>query len=68
MEISARNQVPGRIVSVRKGTIMAEVEVHVEASAMTAAITRSSVERLDLKEGDAIVVIVKATELMIGKA
>jgi molybdopterin-binding protein len=67
MNISARNQVPGRVKAVRTGTIMAEVEVEVAASDLTAVITKSSVERLGLKEGDSVVVIVKSTEVLIAK-
>ncbi len=67
MEISARNQIPGRVKAVRNGTIMAEVEVEVSASDLTAVITKSSVERLGLKEGDNVVVIVKSTEVLIAK-
>jgi len=67
MEISARNQVPGRVKAVRTGSIMAEVEVEVAASDLTAVITKASVERLGLKEGDSVVVIVKSTEVLIAK-
>ena len=46
---------------------MAEVEVTVEAATIAAAITASSVDRLQLKTGDDVTVIIKATEVMIGK-
>jgi molybdopterin-binding protein len=42
MKISARNQIKGRIKTVRTGTIMAEVEVAIEAADLTALITRGS--------------------------
>lgn len=67
MEISARNQITGRVKAVRTGAIMAEVEVEVQASDLTAVITKASVERLGLKAGDSVVVIVKSTEVLIGK-
>jgi len=67
MQISARNQLPGRVVSTKLGNIMAEVVVEVDASTIVAAITRSSVEGLDIKAGDTVRVIVKATEVMIAK-
>ncbi|MGA8327157.1 MAG: TOBE domain-containing protein [Candidatus Cybelea sp.] len=67
MEISARNQIRGRVTAVSTGAVMAEVEVEVEPAKVTAAITTSSVKRLGLKAGDEVVVIVKATEVMIGK-
>jgi molybdopterin-binding protein len=67
MEISARNQLKGQVVRVRSGAVMAEVEVKIKASKVVAAITDSSVKRLKLKAGDRVTVIVKATEVLIGK-
>lgn len=67
MELSARNQLRCTVKSIKAGTIMAEVELDLGGQTITAAITRSSVERLKLKTGDAVAAIVKATEVMIGK-
>ena len=67
MELSARNQLRGRVASVRSGNIMAEVEVTIEPSTMLAVITKSSVERLGLREGDDVTLIIKSTEVMVGK-
>jgi len=46
---------------------MAEVEVKVKPSKVVAAITDRSVKRLKLKAGDKVTVIIKATEVLIGK-
>ena len=67
MPLSARNQLKGKVTRVKSGTIMAEVEVQVEAGSVVAAITEGSRGRLDLKEGDEVEVIIKATEVMISK-
>ena len=67
MELSTRNQLKGTVKSVKTGTIMAEVVVDVSGQDVVAAITRGSVEQLGLAEGDEVVVLVKATEVMIGK-
>lgn len=67
MEISARNQLRGRVTAVLSGEVMATVEVEIAASTITAAITAGSVERLGLKKGDDVIAIIKATEVMIGK-
>jgi molybdopterin-binding protein len=67
MEISARNQIRGRVKAVSTGAVMAEVEVETEPATVAAAITAASVQRLELKVGDSVVVIIKATEVMIGK-
>jgi molybdopterin-binding protein len=65
MELSARNQLTGTVQNVKSGTVMAEISVSVDAGQITAAITDSSRERLGLKDGDQVSVIIKATEVMI---
>ncbi len=67
MQLSARNQLKGQIVRVKSGAVMAEVEVTVKAGKVVAAITDGSVRRLKLKAGDKVTVIIKATEVLIGK-
>jgi molybdate transport system regulatory protein len=67
MQISARNQLPGTIKETKSGAVMAEVTVDVEAGKIVAAITRGSMEALGLKAGDKVTVIIKATEVIIGK-
>ena len=67
MELSARNQLKGAVKSVELGTIMAEVVVDIGGQDVTAAITRHSVERLNLSQGDPVTVIIKSTEVLIGK-
>jgi molybdopterin-binding protein len=67
MEISARNQLKGQVVRVKSGAVMAEVEVKIKPGKVIAAITDGSVKRLKLKAGDKVTVIIKATEVLIGK-
>jgi molybdopterin-binding protein len=67
MELSARNQLEGKVKSLSIGTIMAEVTVDVGGHDIVAAITRSSVERLALAEGDDVTVVIKATEVMLAR-
>ena len=65
MQISARNQLKGTVRSVKLGTIMSEVLVEVGDQQIVAAITRGSAESLGLQEGSEVMVITKATEVMI---
>lgn len=65
--LSARNQWKGKVKSVKVGAIMAEVVVDVNGIEVVAAITRSSVESLDIKVGDEVAAVIKATEVMIAK-
>lgn len=67
MEISARNQLPGRVTKIALGGVMAEVTIAVDGGhEIVAAVTRASVERLGLAEGSRVVAIIKATEVLIG--
>jgi molybdopterin-binding protein len=67
MQLSARNQLKGQVVRTKSGSVMAEVEVKVRAGKVVAAITEASLKRLKLKAGDRVTVIIKSTELLIGK-
>jgi len=67
MTLSARNQLPGTVKSVVLGSVMAEVIVDVAGHEVAAAVTRHSVERLDVRAGDSVKVVIKATEVMIDK-
>jgi molybdopterin-binding protein len=67
MAISARNQLTGKVVSVKLGTVMSEVVVDVGGQEMVAAITRASAESLGLKKGNRVTVVVKSTDVMIAK-
>ena len=67
MELSARNQLKGKVKSVKLGTVMAEVVIEVAGQEVVSEITRASAERLKLATGDAVTVIIKSTEVMIQK-
>lgn len=68
MELSARNQLAGTIARIELGDLMAEVTVDIGGGqTVVSLITRGSVERLRLKEGDQVVAVVKATEVLIGE-
>ncbi len=68
MKLSARNQLEGKIVSVEKGAVMANVKIEVtNPGVITAAITKESAEKLGLAEGDDVSAIIKSTEVIIGK-
>ena len=67
MTLSARNQLPGTVKSVVLGSVMAEVVVDVAGNEVAAAVTRHSAETLDLRAGDNVKVVIKATEVMIDK-
>jgi molybdopterin-binding protein len=65
--LSARNQLKGKVKTVKLGTVMAEVVVDVNGLEVVAAITRGSVERMNIKPGDEVTAVIKATEVLIDK-
>jgi len=67
MKLSTRNQLAGKVTEVKLGGIMAEVVVDIGGQQIVAAITRDSAENLELVAGDNVTVLVKATEVMLGK-
>ncbi len=63
---SARNQLQAKVKSVKLGAVMAEIVVELsDGQEIVSAITRTSAESLNLKEGDAVVAIIKSTDVMI---
>ena len=67
MKLSARNQFPGTIQEVRKGSTTTHVKIEVAADVVfTASITNEAAEELGLKVGDKAVAVVKASNVMVG--
>ena len=67
MTISARNKLPGTVAEVQLGGVMAHVTVRVGENIVESVITRRSAEEMKLKKGDAVVAIIKSTEVMLQK-
>lgn len=65
MALSTRNRLPGTITEVVKGEAAAKVSLDVEGNRMVALITRESADELGLEEGQRVVALVKATDVMI---
>ena len=67
MKLSARNVIPGTVVSVTKGATTAHVRIDVgNGVILTAAITNEAVEELGLAAGQRASAVVKASDVMIG--
>ena len=53
MEISARNQLKGKVTGVELGKVMANIKIEItDPNVITAVITKESAEKLGLAEGD----------------
>jgi molybdopterin-binding protein len=67
MQISARNQLPGTVKTLKKGPVNTEVVVVLAGGAeVVSVITTYSAEKLGLKEGAKVFAIMKASEVMLG--
>jgi len=68
MRISARNQLKGTVVDVKKGQTTSHVRIELGAGAyITSSITNEAVDELGLAAGDKVTAIIKASDVMVGK-
>ncbi|MGU3540007.1 TOBE domain-containing protein [Methylobacterium sp. A54F] len=66
MQISARNVIKGKVVSVEKGATTAHVKIEIAAGQIvTAVITNEAVDSLKLKVGDEAYAVIKSSDVMI---
>jgi molybdopterin-binding protein len=66
MRISARNQIKGKILEVKKGATTSHVRVEIApGQIVTSSITNEAVEDLGLKAGGNAIVVIKASDVMI---
>lgn len=68
MELSARNLIPGKIKSITVGMVNSEVVIEVAPGVeIVSIITKHSVEKMGLKEGETVNAMIKATSVMVAK-
>jgi molybdopterin-binding protein len=66
--ISGRNQLVGRIVEIKMSGLIAQVRISIGGQHITSVITADAVLEMQLKVGDTVAALIKATEVMIGSA
>jgi molybdopterin-binding protein len=68
VKLSTRNQIKGEVIEVVTGTVAAMVKVDIGGgNTITSTITVNAVNDLQLKKGDKVTVLIKASSVMIGK-
>jgi molybdopterin-binding protein len=66
MRLSARNQLKGTVTSVTKGATTAHVKVDIgNNQIVTSSITNEAVDELSIKSGTSVIVVIKASDVMI---
>jgi molybdopterin-binding protein len=67
MSTSIRNRLPGTIEKIVSDNVVSELVIRTAAGDVTSIITTGSVNRMNLKEGDKVFAIIKATEVSVEK-
>ena len=68
MKLSARNQIKGKIVEVHKGQTTAHIRIDIgNGVIITSSITNEAVDDLGLKNGDQVLAVIKASDVMVAK-
>ena len=69
MKLSARNVLAGKVIEVKRGATTSHVRIQIHGGAVvTAPIANEAVDDLQLAVGDTASAIVKASDVMVGKA
>jgi molybdopterin-binding protein len=66
MRLSARNQVPARVVAINAGEAIANVELDAGGVRLVASITVEAVRDLGLAEGSEVTAVIKASDVIVG--
>ena len=67
MPLSARNQLKGEITEIVMDTVTAHVTIQVGENVIESVITRRSADELNLRKGDRVTAVIKATEVLVAK-
>ena len=67
MSTSIRNRLQGTIERIVSDKVVSELVIRTAAGDVTSIITTGSVNRMNLKQGDKVFAIIKATEVSVEK-
>jgi molybdopterin-binding protein len=68
MRYGARNKLNGKVVGIKKGTVMCQVDVAVGGGArMCSVMTLDSLNELGIKKGSTVTVLVKAVNVLLAR-
>jgi molybdopterin-binding protein len=66
MRISARNQIKGTVIEVKRGATTSHIRVDIgNGQVVTSSITNEAVDDLGIKAKGAVTVVIKASDVMI---
>jgi molybdopterin-binding protein len=65
MKLSARNQIPATVTSIKAGEAIANVELDANGVRLVASITVNAVRDLGLAEGSNVTAVIKASDVIV---
>jgi molybdopterin-binding protein len=65
VRLSARNQVPAKVVAITKGEAIANVEMDADGQRIVSSITVEALNDLGIAEGSEVIAVIKASDVMI---
>jgi molybdopterin-binding protein len=65
MRLSARNQIPARVISITAGEAIANVHLDANGVSLVASITVEAVRELGLTQGSNVTAVIKASEVIL---
>lgn len=67
MKISARNVIPGKVLSVKKGPVSSLVVIEIAPGVkLTSSVTSTALADLKIKKGSAAYAVIKSSSVMLG--
>jgi molybdate transport system regulatory protein len=68
MKHGARNQIEGKVTEIKKGALMCQVSLEIQAdNTMSSVMTLDSLDNLGIKVGDKVKAIIKAVNVLLVK-
>ena len=68
MKYGARNEITATVKTIKKGSVMCQVDVgDIVANSMCSVMTLDSINEMGIKEGDKVKVVVKAVSVLLIK-
>jgi molybdopterin-binding protein len=68
VKLSARNQIPARVVAINAGEAIANVELDAGGVRLVASVTVEAVRDLGIAEGREVTAVIKASDVLLGVA
>ena len=65
MKLSARNQLPGKVIAINLGEAIDNVELDVAGQRLVASVTVEAVQELGLKPGSEVIAVIKASDVIV---